>query len=60
MFAFQTILFLLTVLNFLRSVDRRMGGRSLLRTVVRDGCWAYGLMAGSTVGDLVSAIKADE
>ncbi|CAL1708700.1 unnamed protein product [Somion occarium] len=37
----QTILFILTCYRFYTSVDRRLGTRSILRILIRDGIWAF-------------------
>ncbi|CAL1708755.1 unnamed protein product [Somion occarium] len=37
----QTILFILTCYRFYTSVDRRLGTRSILHILIRDGIWAY-------------------
>ncbi|KAI0938655.1 hypothetical protein AcW1_001670 [Taiwanofungus camphoratus] len=44
--AFETILFGLTLVKFYSSVSRRLGKRSILFVLVRDGTWAYGIIFG--------------
>ena len=56
--AFQTIIFILTAVNFFRRIDRRLGGRTILHTVVRDGSWAYGLIVGEKIQALIYPLNS--
>ncbi|CAL1708757.1 unnamed protein product [Somion occarium] len=49
----QTILFVLTCYRFYTSVDRRLGTRSILHVLIRDGMWAYALIFSFTLMNIL-------